>query len=115
MRRTALLRALTAIWGFWFAAAFLELPGAHACAVHGAGATAPAAHAHHHGAPSQHKGPQCTCLSHCTGTSAAVLSAPSFAVATSTVELAAIEHRAPAVVIIARPHARPFANGPPVA
>src|SRR4051812_5506685 len=108
-----MLRALTAVWSFWFAAAFLELPVAHACAVHGASA-GPTAHAHHHGAPKS-KGPQCPCLSQCCSSTPAVVATPDIAVESSTIELAPVVFSAPAVVIIARPHATPFANGPPVA
>jgi hypothetical protein len=43
------------------------------------------------------------------------VSTPSLVLATSTIELDVVEHHAPAVVIVARPYARPFANGPPVA
>ena len=117
MRRTVLLRALTAIWSFWFAAAFLELPVVHACAVHGTAAGATAGHhAHHHGSsqPNQ-KGPQCTCLSQCSGSSPAVLATPSVVVSSSTVEVDRVEHRVLSVIVVARPHAQPFANGPPVA
>ena len=118
MRPTVLLRALTAIWSFWFAAAFLELPVVHACAVHGAAAGATAEHhAHHHGSSSQpnQKGQQCTCLSQCSGSSPAVLATSSVVVSPSTVEVDRVEHRAVSVIVVARPHARPFANGPPVA
>jgi hypothetical protein len=112
-----LLRILTTVWSFWFAAAFLELPGAHACAVHGAAAATTNVHAHdhHQSAPTQ-KGQQCTCLSHCCSTSPAAISAPSVAFESSTTEPGEVAFRAPTLVVAAaRPHARPFANGPPVA
>lgn len=119
MRRTVLLRALTAIWSFWFAAAFLELPVVHACAVHGTAAGATAGHhAHHHGSSSSQpnqKGPQCTCLSQCSGSSPAVLATSPLVASTSTIEVDRVEHRALSVILVARAHAQPFANGPPVA
>jgi hypothetical protein len=112
-----LLRILTAVWGFWFAAAFLELPGVHVCAVHGSGAGPAGIHAHHHheSAPTK-KGAQCTCLSQCCSTTPAAISTPPVAVEASTIELPAVEFRAPSLVVVApRPYSRPFANGPPVA
>jgi hypothetical protein len=109
-----ILRVLTAVWSFWFAAAFLELPAVHACAVHGAAAGQSAQHAHHHGAP-QSKGPQCTCLSNCCSSTPAVITAAAVAVESSTIELPLVVFSAPLVVVTARPHANPFANGPPVA
>jgi hypothetical protein len=120
VRRTTLLRVLTAVWGFWFAAAFLELPGAHVCAVHGSSVAAPAgaaAHApHHHDSAPTTDGQQCTCLSHCSGTSPAAIAAPPVALEAPTSPLATAGRPAPAVVVHAiRPYARPFANGPPVA
>ena len=115
MRRTVWVRILTAVWSFWFAAAFLELPGAHACAVHDAVAQ-PGAHAHHHhdSSPTQ-KGQHCSCLGHCCGTSPAVLATPSLGVEAGISELPPAVFAAPAVVVVTRAHARPFANGPPVA
>jgi hypothetical protein len=118
MRRTILLRILTAVWGFWFAAAFLELPGAHACAVHGSGAAVgTGAHAHHHhqSAPTK-KGEHCSCLSHCSSTSPVAITVPPVGAEPTTTEVAAAVFEAPAYVVAAiRPYARPFANGPPVA
>jgi len=110
------IRFLTAAWGFWFAAAFLELPGAHVCAVHSSAATATDVHAHHHHSAPTKKGENCTCLSQCCSTSPAAISAPSVAVEASTTEPSAVAYRAPTLVVLAaRPHVRPFANGPPVA
>ena|ERR1700754_5353537 len=116
VRRTVLLRLLTAVWGFWFAAAFLELPGAHVCAVHGSAAATADIHAHHHEQAPTQKGQQCTCLSHCSSTQPAAIAAPAVAVEASATEIAAPVFGAPpAVVLPSRPYARPFANGPPVA
>jgi hypothetical protein len=109
------MRIATAIWGFWFAAAFLELPGVHVCAVHAAAHAT--AHEHHHTAPSHDgKDAHCTCLAHCCGTSPAVLSAATRAVEAPEFSFEARAFRAPIVVVVVeRPHARPFANAPPVA
>jgi len=115
VRRTILLRVLTGVWSFWFAAAFLELPGAHVCAVHGDTAAA-GVHAHHHHeqAPTG-KGPKCTCLSHCSGTAPVAIAAPPVTLAPATTQARRVVLGAPTLVVAARPYARPFANGPPVA
>jgi hypothetical protein len=107
---------LTAVWSFWFAAAFLELPGAHACPVHDSIAQAGAHAHHHHGSAPGQKGQHCSCLGQCCcGSSPAVLATPSFAVEAKVSELPRVIFRAPTPVFIARAHAQPFANGPPVA
>jgi hypothetical protein len=112
--RPTVLRIVTAIWGFWFAAAFLELPGVHACAVHAASHAQ--AHQHeHHGAPSHDgKQQQCTCLGHCCGTTPAVLSATVRSAEATETPCEAVVFHAPSLHVVERPHARPFANGPPV-
>jgi hypothetical protein len=125
VRRNGLIRFITALWSLWFAAAILELPGVHACAVHDGAAghshqaSAPqAAHSHHHGAPeggAPAHSQQCTCLAHCCGASPVAVSAPTFTIELST-RVAPRVVSAPRVVIaISRPYVRPFANGPPVA
>jgi hypothetical protein len=118
------MRFFTAIWGFWFAAAFLELPVLHACPVHGgvaAVATDEAAageHAHHHGAPASDApadGKQCSCLSHCCGVSPVAIAPRTAAFETSLLDAERCTTAATVAVVTARPHERPFANGPPVA
>jgi len=113
----------------WFNAALLEAPGVHACAVHSgvASSVAPSAHGHAsatmvmqgHGAheapaPSSDNACACTCLGTCCGVSPFVSSAPPISIAAHYASIAArrIGQRVVAPSVD-RPHARPFANGPP--
>jgi hypothetical protein len=131
VQRPVWFRALIAIWGFWFTAALIEAPGIHACAVHSSGG----AHGHVHSAPAapmqmgshgeRHdaaspdapgdRSSTCTCLGLCcfaphfVGERSTSLAVPA---TIATVLAAAPIDTAPAV---SRPHARPFANGPPAA
>jgi len=112
--RPTALRIATALWGFWFAAAFLELPVVHVCAVHAA--THAQAHEHHHTAPAQNgKQQHCTCLSSCCGSSPAVLSTAVHSVEARYEPREAGVFSAPDFHVVERPHARPYANGPPLA
>lgn len=125
VRRSGLIRFVTALWSLWFAAAFLELPGAHACAVHSGAsghshqAQAPeAVHAHHHGA-SPNEAPahaaQCTCLGHCCSVSPVVVPTRAPAIVVSTQHAPQVVAEPGVVFPASRPYVRPFANGPPVA
>jgi hypothetical protein len=121
-----LFRVLFALWGVWFTAAVLEVPGLHACGVHAASgqhhAPAAASHEHSHGAPapSSSEAPadaaDCTCLGHCCGVSpveARVDAAPAAAEVAIDTDASFVGCDLPPV--IRRPFDRPFANGPPVA
>ncbi len=127
--RPVWLRALTALWGLWFAVALIEPAGIHQCPVHGVGAqmgdmgdmsamdmgAKPMAAEMAKADQPPHHAASCTCLSLCYSSPAFVPPTAGAQLRDRVVAIAASQNFADSPCrVLERPHALPFANGPPV-
>ena len=121
MPRPGWLRAFIAIWSLWLQGAILDPGSFDQCPEHGHHAAQLVGHANHaahagheHGTPADHKAHTCTCLGACCCAPAAALPATGAAIPVAVVaEVAETRHAVVDAIVALRPHALPFANGPP--
>ena len=120
MRRPVWLRAFIAVWSLWLQSAILDPGSFDACPEHGRHAAQVVPHnghsaraGHEHGTPADHKSHSCTCLGACCCAPAAL---PASGVQAPEAVVAVLSERRVVAVdafVASRPHALPFANGPP--
>jgi hypothetical protein len=117
MHRSAWSRALTTVWGLWFALALVEPMAVHPCPTHDAmpAMAGMAMHGMHVPAPAKHGSHACTCMGECC---VAALTLPARPVSLATGRVSTVDATPQARIEWPRPrraHADYFANGPPTA